>query len=111
MNSEQLSKVEAALRELHTTAKPQYWGDNLPITLANDLDIGTDWGVGVQQINATNGPAWKICIPAEGATAWVDSWMLSAHSQGDQRLVAHEFIQFSLQAEMQARIAVPPAMA
>jgi spermidine/putrescine-binding protein len=43
-------------------------------------------------------------IPEEGATAWVDSWMLSARAGNSVREVAHAFIEFRLQVEQQATI-------
>ena len=105
MNEDQLQRVEAALRELHEKSTPIYWGDNLPVEQAETLTIGTDWGVGVQQINAGGGPEWRLLVPEEGATAWVDSWMLSAQCDGLERDIAHAFINFTLGQEMQARIA------
>ena len=44
-------------------------------------------------------------VPKEGATAWVDVWMLSTHCSDDVVKVAHAFIEMSLRAEIEARIA------
>ncbi len=105
MSEDQLKRVEEELRKLHVNNKPEYWGDNLPVEKAHELTIGTDWGVAVQLINQQDGPQWELLIPDEGATAWVDSWMLSARASSSVREVAHAFIEFSLQAEQQATIA------
>jgi spermidine/putrescine-binding protein len=105
MNAAQLAEVEQALRELHADKKPVYWGENIPVAEASSFDIGTDWGVGVQQINKNSHDQWATIIPKEGATAWVDVWMLSAHCDPQVSKIAHAFVEMSLQAEIQARIA------
>ena len=63
MNADQLAQVEDALRALHENTEPKYWGDNLPVEEAHVLDVGTDWGVGVQQINASGNTEWAITVP------------------------------------------------
>ena len=105
LNDSQLQAIESELRTLHQQSQPDYWGENLPVDRAGALNIGTDWGVGVQQINALGEHTWQLVIPEEGATAWVDSWMLSKQCRDDHRIVAHAFIDFSLQSQMQARVA------
>ena len=106
LSDEQLATIEQELLKLHTESKPIYWGDNLPVDQAEQLHVGTDWGVGVQQINERDGaPEWGFVIPEEGATAWVDTWMLGAHVSGDEKQVAHAFVDFVLQPEIQAEVA------
>ena len=115
----QLSSVTEKLKQLNSEQKPIYWSDNLDPELADSLNVATDWGVGVRQINAKSMMAgekntdsgankedkWGLLIPQEGATAWVDLWMMSARLSGDRLKVAYEFIDFSLSAESQAQIA------
>ena len=111
LNDSQLQAIESELRTLHQQSQPDYWGENLPVDRAGALNIGTDWGVGVQQINALGEHTRQLVIPEEGATAWVDSWMLSKQCRDDHHIVAHAFIDFSLQSQMQHVLPEQPLMA
>lgn len=105
MNDTEMAQVAEKLKALHTQQKPIYWGDNLAPDQANNLDVGTDWGVGVEMINKQNKGKWGIVVPREGATAWVDTWMIGKHVAGDTLTVAHAFINYVLSPPVQAELA------
>ncbi|WP_109508063.1 extracellular solute-binding protein [Nocardioides speluncae] len=59
----------------------EYWSDYLKLISAfetGDTTIGTTWQVIVNAIGKDN---VKAVLPEEGATAWNDTWMLSAQAE------------------------------
>ena len=59
----------------------EYWGDYLKEIQAfqtGDSVVGTTWQV---IVNAIDKPNIQAVLPEEGATAWNDTWMLSAQAE------------------------------
>ncbi len=106
LSDQALAQITHKLRQLKQQQRANYWRENLDPTTAKQYDLGTDWGVGVRQINLNKSDSpWALTIPKEGATAWMDTWMLSAKTRGETLKVAHAFIDFALRADTQAQVA------
>jgi len=106
LNDSQLKQIEAKLKDLCENQIKEYWGDNINQEHHKDFDIGTDWGVGVNQINKKYGGNWGIAIPEEGVTAWVDSWVVSKNAKDTDILqVVYEFMDFMISPKTQAAVA------
>jgi len=106
LNDEQLLKVEDKLKELCSNQVIDYWGDNINPKKHKEFDIGTDWGVGVNIINKKFGGNWDITIPAEGVTAWVDSWVVSTNVKDPMTEKAvYAFMDFMISPKVQAKVA------
>lgn len=76
-------QLDAAVELLKTQREyiGEYWSDYLKLISAfesGDTQIGTSWQVIVNAIGKDNVQA---VLPEEGATAWNDTWMLSAQSE------------------------------
>ncbi|WP_157237613.1 ABC transporter substrate-binding protein [Beggiatoa alba] len=103
LSDTELSKIKNRLSLLHTTQIYRYWESNLEPNDMNELDVGMDWGVGVHMINARGGN-WDLVIPEEGATAWVDSWVMASGIANKKIDAAYCFINFMLSATTQAQV-------
>jgi spermidine/putrescine-binding protein len=105
LSDDQLKNITNKLTLLRRQQQPIYWKENLNPLEASRLDVGTDWSVGVKQINQKSPGSWGIVIPREGATAWVDSWAIGAHVKGEKLKAACAFINIALSAKSQAEVA------
>lgn len=106
LNNTQLAMIESKLRELCTYQVKEFWKDNINPESFNDLYIGTDWGIGVNQINAKYNGNWGFVIPEEGATGWIDTWAITKNAvEYDVIMAAYAWIDFMIKAETQARMA------
>lgn len=105
LSDAQLQQITAELKTLRSTQQPVYWETNLDPALADRIDVGVDWSVGVRLINQQGKQRWKMVIPREGATAWVDVWAIGAHVSGEKLRAACAFINASLDARAQAKVA------
>ena len=73
-----------ALLEEQFTHNPQFWngvtfGDQVTAFAAGDITIGTTWQYQVNSLVAEEAPVEAI-KPAEGATGWSDTWMISSEA-------------------------------
>ncbi|HOS96367.1 MAG TPA: extracellular solute-binding protein [Deltaproteobacteria bacterium] len=106
LNNAQLAAVEEKLRELNTRQVSVFWKENLEPDKRDQYDIGMDWGIGVLKINEQFGGNWAVTIPKEGATAWVDTWVITKNvTDPDTEHAAYAFIDFMISPESQARMA------
>lgn len=106
LNSRQLSLVESKLRELCAYQVKEYWKDNLNPESSDSIDIGMDWGIGVNKINSKTPDSWGFVIPEEGATGWIDTWSITRNAVTyDVLVAAYAWIDFMISAEIQARMA------
>lgn len=106
LNNIQLAAVESKLKELCKYQVKEFWKDNINPESHKDLDIGMDWGIGVNQINQKHGGNWGFAIPEEGATGWIDTWVITKNAVGyDKLTAAYAWINFMISAETQARMA------
>lgn len=71
------------------------------------LAFGASWGGGLNEIKAL-GETWKLTVPEEGASGWIDCWAITHHVQNQPKLrrIAEEFINFFISDEKQATVAV-----
>ena len=106
LNNSQLRIIEIKLRQLCRQQIAEYWEDNLNPLSYNKLYVGTDWGVGVNQINKKYNGNWGLIIPEEGATAWIDSWVMTKNINNiDVEKTAYAFIDYMLSPKVQAQVA------
>lgn len=106
LNSAQLAAVESKLRELCAYQVREYWKDNLNPESHNEIDLGMDWGIGVNKINRDYKGNWGFAIPEEGATGWVDTWAITKNAvEYDVLIAAYAWIDFMISAEAQAQMA------
>jgi spermidine/putrescine-binding protein len=67
------------------------------------LAIATGWGFSIPELQK-RGENWKMAMPKEGTTGWVDNWLIG-HSLRDKpelKQIAEEWINFTLSPEIQA---------
>ncbi|ALG67151.1 ABC transporter substrate-binding protein [Beggiatoa leptomitoformis] len=105
LSDTELSRIEERLRQLHDLQIYDYWKEYLNPDDIDNVDVGTDWGFGVHEINTKKNGEWGIVIPDEGATAWVDSWSIAANIPPEKLELAYAFINFMLSAPIQAQVA------
>ncbi|MFZ5573348.1 MAG: ABC transporter substrate-binding protein [Thermodesulfobacteriota bacterium] len=106
LDAEQLAAVEDKLRELCRYQVGEYWRDNLDPESRERVDVGMDWGIGVNLINRKYEGNWGLAIPEEGATGWIDTWAISINATDPKVLeAAYIWIDFMISAERQAQMA------
>ncbi len=106
LNEEQLVAVEALLRELCQKQVGDFWRDNLDPESRDRVDVGMDWGIGVNQINQRFQGNWGFAIPDEGATGWIDTWAITRNAVDPKVLeAAYAWIDFMISPERQAQMA------
>jgi len=102
----QLVAVESKLRELCVYQVKEFWTENLNPESYKDIDIGMDWGIGVNQINQKYSGNWGFAIPEEGATGWIDAWSITKNAvEYDVLMAAYAWIDFMISAGVQAQMA------
>jgi putative spermidine/putrescine transport system substrate-binding protein len=77
----QLNAAVSLLKEQRPLIK-KYWAlasDESELFKNGDVTIGAAWPLQLSTLLADKAPV-KSLIPAEGATGWADTWMLSAHA-------------------------------
>ncbi|MCU1427757.1 MAG: spermidine/putrescine transporter substrate-binding protein [Actinomycetia bacterium] len=85
----------------------EYWSDYLKEQDAftkGSLVLGTTWQVITNGVQADkSSPPVKAIIPAEGSTAWSDTWMLSTKSKHPN--CAYEWMNWITKPDIQAQVA------
>ena len=82
LNAQQLDAAVALLAKQRPLIK-KYWAlasDEIELFKNGDVVIGAAWPYQTNTLQAAKAPVADT-VPAEGATGWADSWMLSAKSQ------------------------------
>ncbi len=82
LNETQLDAAVALLKKQRPLIK-KYWAlasDEIELFKNGDVVIGAAWPYQTNTLQAAKSPV-ADAVPAEGATGWADSWMLSAKSQ------------------------------
>ena len=82
LNKKQFDATVALLKKQRPLIK-KYWvgsPDNVELISSGDAWIGPTWPVTTGSLLAKKVPV-KELIPKEGATSWLDTWMLSAKSK------------------------------
>ena len=78
LNKTQFDATIALLKQQRPLVK-KYWGlasDEISLFKNGDVTIGASWPYTTGQLQAAKVPVKEI-IPKEGATGWLDTWMLS----------------------------------
>jgi putative spermidine/putrescine transport system substrate-binding protein len=78
----QLNAAVSLLKQQRPLIK-KYWGlasDEIELFKNGDVVIGAAWPLATTTLLANKAPV-KELIPAEGATGWADTWMLSARAK------------------------------
>jgi putative spermidine/putrescine transport system substrate-binding protein len=78
----QFDVVVALLKQQHPLIK-KLWatsGDEQSLFKTGDATLGASWPVTTQALEAAKVPVKEI-IPTQGATGWLDTWMLSTKSK------------------------------
>jgi putative spermidine/putrescine transport system substrate-binding protein len=82
LNKKQFDATVALLKKQKPLVK-KYWtssADNAELISSGDAWLGATWPVTTASLVAKKAPVKEI-IPKEGATSWLDTWMLSAKSK------------------------------
>ena len=82
LNKKQFDATVALLKKQRPLIK-KYWStpaDNAELISSGDAWLGPTWPVTTGSLVAKKAPV-KELIPKEGATSWLDTWMLSAKSK------------------------------
>jgi putative spermidine/putrescine transport system substrate-binding protein len=82
LNKKQFDATVALLKKQKPLVK-KYWtssADNAELISSGDAWLGATWPVTTGSLVAKKAPVKEI-IPKEGATSWLDTWMLSAKSK------------------------------
>jgi putative spermidine/putrescine transport system substrate-binding protein len=106
LNDAQLAIIEEKLRELCVSQVSEFWNENLNPANYGNYDVGTDWGIGVNQINSQYGGNWGFVVPKEGATAWIDNWAITVNvTEPNVEKAVYAFIDFMISPRIQAQMA------
>ncbi len=84
----------------------KYWAlasDEIDLFKNGDAVIGASWPYQLSTLKADNAPVADT-IPKEGATGWLDTWMLSAHAPHPN--CAYKWLAYISTAKVQAEQAV-----
>jgi len=101
LNSKQFDAVVSLLKKQRPLIK-KYWvgsADNAELISSGDAWIGPTWPVTTGSLVAKKSPV-KEFIPKEGATGWLDTWMLSAKSKNTD--CAYKWYRYISGAKVQA---------
>ena len=105
LNKQQFDAAIALLKQQRPLVK-KYWGlasDEISLFKNGDAIIGASWPYTTGQLQAAKVPVKEI-IPKEGATGWLDTWMLSAKAKHPQ--CAYLWYQYISSPKVQALQAV-----
>lgn len=105
LTEKQLDAVVALLKKQRTLVK-KYWAlasDEIELFKNGDVVIGAAWPYQTITLKAA-GAKVDDTIPAEGATGWADSWMLSAKSKHVN--CAYKFMAYVSTPSVQAQQAI-----
>jgi putative spermidine/putrescine transport system substrate-binding protein len=84
----------------------KYWAlasDEIDLFKNGDAVIGASWPYQLSTLKAANAPVADT-IPSEGATGWLDTWMLSAHAKHPN--CAYMWLRYISTPQVQAEQAV-----
>lgn len=98
--------VVKRLQALADNSKVQWAGESHGAHLKG-LAFGAGWGGGLAEVK-TLGETWKLTVPVEGASGWIDVWAITQHLRDKPllRRIAEEYINFFISAEKQAEVVV-----
>jgi len=96
--------LESKIRQLAIHAHSLWIGFDQPIHFKGKA-LATTWRATFPELNRL-GESWRIAVPKEGTTWWVDTLMLSHTLKNDPLLkqIAEEWINFILEPEVQTDV-------
>jgi spermidine/putrescine transport system substrate-binding protein len=95
-------KIQEKLNVLAQNAK-SLWDGEANADEFPDLDLATTWGFSVVKANQKGG-AWKLAVPKEGGTAWIDYWCITHAATGEKKKLCQEWINLQLSPQFQAAV-------
>jgi len=105
LNQKQFDATISLLKKQRPLVK-KYWGlasDEISLFRNGDAIIGASWPYTTGQLQGAKVPVKEV-IPKEGATGWLDTWMLSAKAK--HPACAYEWLQYISTPKVQALQAV-----
>jgi spermidine/putrescine transport system substrate-binding protein len=95
-------KIQPKLNELVKGAK-SLWDGEANADEFPQLSLATTWGFAVVKANQ-NGGHWKLAMPKEGGSAWIDFWCVTHAAKGLKKKLCEEWINLQLSPKFQAAI-------
>jgi spermidine/putrescine-binding protein len=95
-------KIQDKLNVLAKNAK-SLWDGEANADEFPGLDLATTWGFAVVKANQKGG-AWKLAVPKEGGSAWIDYWCITHAAAGDKKKLCQEWINLQLSPKFQAAV-------
>jgi putative spermidine/putrescine transport system substrate-binding protein len=105
LNEAQLNAATKLLKQQRPLIK-KYWAlasDEIELFKNNDVAIGASWPYQTNTLMADKVPVRDL-IPAQGATGWADTWMLSAHAKHPN--CAYKWVNWVSTPKVQAQQAI-----
>ena len=105
LTEKQLDAAVKLLKEQHPLIK-KYWAlasDEIELFKSGDAVIGAAWPYQYNTLKADHAPVAET-IPAEGATGWADTWMLSSHAKHPN--CAYKWVNWVSTPQVQAEQAI-----
>ena len=103
LNDEQLARVKEKLLALKPNVRKMWTtGGELTNLFQNrEVVAAMGWPLMTNQLRKQSYPAGEV-IPKENTTGWIDHLMITAAS--DNKELAHQFLEFMIQAETQKKV-------
>jgi putative spermidine/putrescine transport system substrate-binding protein len=105
LNQKQFDATISLLKKQKPLIK-KYWAlasDEIDLFKNGDAVIGASWPYQLSTLKADKAPVADT-VPREGATGWLDTWMLSAHAKHPN--CAYKWLQYISTPQVQAEQAV-----
>ncbi len=96
------NKIQPKLNELVKGAK-SLWDGEANADEFPELALATTWGFAVVKANQKGGH-WKLAMPKEGGTAWIDYWCITRAAKGQKKKLCEEWINLQLSPKFQAAV-------
>lgn len=96
------NKIQPKLNELVKGAK-SLWDGEANADEFPELSLATTWGFAVVKANQKGGH-WKLAMPKEGGTAWIDYWCITQAAKVQKKKLCEEWINLQLSPKFQAAV-------
>jgi spermidine/putrescine transport system substrate-binding protein len=96
------NKIQSRLNELVKGAK-SLWDGEANADEFPQLSLATTWGFAVVKANQKGG-SWKLALPKEGGSAWIDYWCITQAATGQKKKLCEEWINLQLSPTFQAAV-------
>jgi spermidine/putrescine transport system substrate-binding protein len=95
-------KVQKKLNELVANTNT-FWGAIGDVNQLSSLNLASSYGFSIAEAQA-KGMHWKMIIPAEGQTLWLDTLAIGKHVKGKKLEAAYVLIDFLISEENQKKM-------